>query len=36
LVARQGYADILLINGKIVTMDDRSSVLCFQELLALP
>jgi len=26
LVARQGYADILLINGKIVTMDDRSNV----------
>ncbi len=26
LVARQGYADILLFNGKIVTMDDRSNV----------
>ncbi|MCH7804698.1 MAG: amidohydrolase family protein [Acidobacteria bacterium] len=26
LVARQGYADIILTNGKIVTMDDRSNV----------
>ncbi len=25
LVARQGYADIILTNGKIVTMDDRSN-----------
>ncbi|MBI2821047.1 MAG: hypothetical protein HYX74_02370, partial [Acidobacteria bacterium] len=25
LVARQGYADLLLINGKIVTMEDRSA-----------
>ncbi len=24
LVAQQGYADLVLINGKIVTMDDRS------------
>ncbi len=24
LVAEQGYADLVLINGKIVTMDDRS------------
>ena len=26
LVAEQGYADRILINGKIVTMDDRSTV----------
>jgi predicted amidohydrolase YtcJ len=26
LVAEQGYADTLLLNGKIVSMDDRSSV----------
>ena len=26
LVARQGYADIILTNGKIVSMDDRSNV----------
>ena len=26
LVAQQGYADIILINGKIVSMDDRSTV----------
>ncbi len=26
LVARQGYADLVLTSGKIVTMDDRSSV----------
>ena len=26
LVARQGYADIVLTHGKIVTMDDRSNV----------
>jgi predicted amidohydrolase YtcJ len=26
LVADQGYADTILVNGKIVTMDDRSSV----------
>jgi len=26
LVAKQGYADTILVNGKIVTMDDRSSV----------
>ena len=26
LVAQQGYADMVLINGKIVTMDDRSSI----------
>jgi len=24
LVAEQGYADLVLFNGKIVTMDDRS------------
>ncbi len=24
LVAEQGYADLVLVNGKIVTMDDRS------------
>ena len=36
LVARQGYPDILLIYGKIVTNDDRQQILCFQELLALP
>ncbi len=26
LIANQGYADTILVNGKIVTMDDRSSV----------
>ena len=26
LVARQGYADIILTNGKIVSMDDRSNI----------
>ena len=26
LVAEQGYADMILLNGKIVSMDDRSSV----------
>ncbi|MDA2934678.1 amidohydrolase family protein [Acidobacteria bacterium AH-259-D05] len=26
LVAEQGYADTIVVNGKIVTMDDRSSV----------
>ena len=26
LVAAQGYADTVLINGKIVTLDDRSDV----------
>ncbi len=26
LVAEHGYADVLLVNGKIVSMDDRSIV----------
>ena len=26
LVARQGYADLVLTSGKIATMDDRSSL----------
>ncbi len=26
LVAQQGYADLVLINGKIASMDDRSIV----------
>jgi len=26
LVAEQGYADMILLNGKIVSMDDRSTV----------